>query len=130
MNIYLYYILISWTTTNFIFCFAETSQNASIKTHYVQLGPNQVFSWWRNSVNWVTSLILSWLMNGKFPWNNYSVNIGNQPKTKDKFSSINAKPLFMSWRRSAFNEVNDWSLNAYTLEMISYSLSDTHTVLL
>ena len=64
-------------------------------------------------------------MNGKFPWNNYSVKIVNQPKTKYKFSSINAKPLFMCWRRSAFNEVNDWSLNAYTLEIISYSLSDT-----
>ena len=23
---------------------------------------------------------------------------------------INTKPLFISWRRSAFNEVNDWSL--------------------
>ena len=27
---------------------------------------------------------------------------------------LNAKPLFMFWRRSAFNEVNDWALSEVT----------------
>ena len=30
---------------------------------------------------------------------------------------LNTKPPFMSWRRSAFNEVNDWALNSATTKI-------------
>ena len=81
----------------------------------------------RQDINRVSSF--SRCLNGTLPWSNCSVKTLVHSSKWEEFTyqslnrhmlqgkvslrhllKLNAKPLFMSWQSSAFNEVNDWAL--------------------
>ena len=64
------------------------------------MGPKHLLLWWQISVKtwtWVSSF--SRCLNGTIPWRKCPVK-----------ALLDAKRLFMTWQRTAFNDVNDWSL--------------------
>ena len=95
-------------------------RNCSVKTFYVNSNEkhmrrvtNTNLLFWVNL--WLTKALMEYFLHG-----NISLR-----------HMLNAKPPFMSWRRSAFNEVNDWALvyaHALYLYYCTLSSSSTRTI--